>query len=412
MRRPFLLLLCSALMASANGLTTSAQNILITDSNGRQIICDVSLLDSITFTPDGPALTLYRSDKVQDTWLFSERTLKSIQDVDSIDESTLYTFVGTYPQSALYANRYLCNRELLTLQKYTGSSSYSVKSNMGNHFLNCTKATSEQKEWLRDPTTHPDALEGFTRWSKKRVVLFPFRKPMPADLNQHSIGDCNTVSTLADMAYLYPRFIESLFTVTGNNQWSVKMFDPDGKRIEVGVDNTICCDNNSNIIQMTGKKNTCNWATLLEKAIAKWLTVYMPGTGLGGFGAEGMTPMLTGDGRSFSISPGKCSAEDLGFFVRTCLQHGLIVNGGFNVQGLKIGNHESITAHGHSLLLPNKEDALFAMRNPWGQGTDDHVMQIMNDGTVPQTVDIRVISPGIAAFYFDTPLLPYTPPKW
>lgn len=338
---------------------------------------------------------------------------------ENTSDEALYEFVGTWPQSALYPTRNFCNGELTTMIKYLGGNTYSSRSKMGSYYLDCATATDEQKEWLRSCDTYPEKVEGFTRWVRKRVILYPFDKPMPADCNQHAIGDCNTVSTLADMAYLYPDFIMSLITQIDNLNYTVKMFDPEGNRIEVGVNNYILHDNSGNIAQMTGKKNIVTWSTLLEKAIAKWLTVYKPGTGLGGFGAEGMTPMFTGDGRSVAISPGKCTAQELATVVTTCLRHGLIVNGGFNKQGIQIGSHETITAHGHSLLLPNTEiepKALFAMRNPWGQGSDDHVMQITDDGTVPPTIDIRIISPGIASLYFqhndDNPLGPYIVPKW
>jgi Calpain family cysteine protease. len=310
------------------------------------------------------------------------------------------------------------NRELKDLERYMGSSSFQSNTfHMGKHFYGskCKRPkdlTEEEKAWLADPNALPKNVEGFTKWSAKRVTLYPFGKPMPADCNQHAIGDCNTISTLADMAYLYPRFIQSIIRQDGTMKFYVKMFDPDGNRIEVAVNNKILCDNNGNVAQVTGKKGAITWATILEKAIAKWLYVYKPDTGLGGFGAEGMTPMFTGDGRSFSVSPGSVSATNLARFVTVCLKHGLIVNGGFNKGNLPLDKHETITAHGHSFLLPNDPDALFAIRNPWGQGSDDHVMQCKDDGVVPPTIDLRIISPGIAALYFDTPLEPYVHPKW
>ena len=399
-------------MALTAVLTLSAQSLVLTDTNGRLLRYDVDQLDSISFTSDNPALTLWRTDGTTDTWFFADATLKQMQDATEVGDEELYKFRGDKAQSALYYSSNFVNRELIDIQKYMSSSSYSSSSHMGKHFTNCHKATAEELEWLADPNKLPAEVEGFKKWSAKRVVLYPFGKPMPADCNQHSIGDCNTISTLADMAYLYPRFIQSIIRQEGTMKFYVKMFDPDGNRIEVAVNNKILCDSNGNVVQVTGKKSVITWCTILEKAIAKWLYVYKPDTGLGGFGAEGMTPMFTGDGRSFAISPGTVSATNLARFVNTCLRHGLIVNGGFNKGNLPLGNHETITAHGHSFLLANDDDALFAIRNPWGQGSDDHVMQCMDDGVVPPTIDLRIISPGIAALYFDTPLEPYTPPKW
>ena len=334
------------------------------------------------------------------------------QEAGYVPDEERYRFLGTWPQSALSGGSTLCGGELQKyISKFSGSTYY-ARNHMGSAFERDHKATAEEVAWLEDYTAKPASMDGFSRWTVRGVTLYPFGKPMPADCNQHSIGDCNTVSTLADMAYLYPDFIMSIIEQVGNRQFRVKMFDPKGNRIVVCVDNTFLCDANGNIAQMTGKNNRITWGTVLEKAIMKWLYVYRPGAQLGGFGAEGMTPLFTGDGRSFAVSPGTFKASDLAVIVTTCLRHGLIVNGGFNKGGLKLDKHETITGHGHSFLLPNKDDALFAIRNPWGQGSDDHVMQCYDDGVVPPTIDLRIISPGIASLYYPGTITPYQIPKW
>lgn len=349
------------------------------------------------------------------------RVLRFEQGTIEVPDEERYTFIGTWPQSATDPGARLCNGELSSVMGKISGNTYSAQSRMGSAFLRDHRATEEEMAWLADYTAKPAQMDGFSRWAARRIPnLYPFGDPKPADCNQHAIGDCNTVSTLSTMAYLYPGFIKSLITVVSDTEYQVKMFDPDGKRIIVGVDNQILLDNNSSIAQMTGKNLRITWATILEKAIMKWLYVFRPGHELGGFGAEGMTPLFTGDGRSFAVSPGRCTPEELKLFVTTCLQHGLIVNGGFNKQGLKMGNHETITAHGHSFFMANDPNALFAIRNPWGQGSDDHVMQCYDadhapagyDGTIPSTIDLRIISPGIAALYYEGPIQPYTIPKW
>ena len=331
-----------------------------------------------------------------------------------------YTFIGTWPQSATTPGGALCGGELSKVLSKTSGRTYSAESHMGSAFLQDHRATADEMAWLADYTAKPSKMDGFSKWSARRVTLYPYEKPLPADCNQHSIGDCNTVSTLATMAYLYPRFIQSIITQVSDRQFQVKMFDPDGNRIIVGVDNQVLCTNDSYIAQMTGKSNRITWATILEKAIMKWLYIFRPGNELGGFGAEGMTPLFTGDGRSFAVSPGKCTAEELKLFVTVSLQHGLIVNGGFNKGGLKMGGHETVTAHGHSFFMANDPNALFAIRNPWGQGSDDHVMQCYDadhapsgyDGSIPSTIDLRIISPGIASLYYDGPAQPYEIPTF
>ena len=337
---------------------------------------------------------------------------------DVLSDEQLYTFVGTWPQSAKTPGAKLCDGELSKLMGKISGNTYYAQNHMGSAFQRDHRATDDEKAWLADYTAKPSTMDGFNRWGARRITLYPYGRPYPADCNQHSIGDCNTISTLATMAYLYPRFIQSIITQVSDKEFQVKMFDPDGNRIIVGVDNQILLTNDSYIAQVTGKSNRLTWATILEKAIMKWLTVYRPGAQLGGFGAEGMTPLFTGDGRSFAISPGRCTAAELQQFVTVCINHGLIVNGGFNKQGLKLGNRETITAHGHSFVLANDPEALFAVRNPWGGDPDDHVFQVYDadhapsgfDGTVPSTIDLRIISPGIASLYYDGPATPNVVP--
>ena len=348
------------------------------------------------------------------------RFLSFVED-EQADENR-YTFVGLYwPQSVTQTDASLCGGELTKVIGKISGRTYAIDcGGMGSGFKNDIRATPEELEWLADYTAKPAKMDGFNNWVTRQFTLYPFGTPMPADCNQHGIGDCNTVSTLATMSYMYPRFIQSIIKQVSDKEFKVKMFDPDGKRIIVGVDNQVLCSSNGSVQQMTGKNGRLTWSTILEKAIMKWLYVFRPGKQLGGFGAEGMTPLFTGDGRSFAVSPGKCTAEELKLFVTVSIKHGLIVNGGFNKQGLKMGNHETITAHGHSFFLPNDPNALFAIRNPWGQGSDDHVMQCYDndhapsgyDGSIPSTIDLRIISPGIASLYYDGPREPYQIPKW
>ena len=45
-------------------------------------------------------------------------------------------------------------------------------------------------------------------------------------------------------------------------------------------------------------------------------------------------------------------------------------------------------------------------------GKEDGILNIKDDGTVPSTIDMRIIYPGAAADYLKTPLAPYVPPVW
>lgn len=56
--------------------------------------------------------------------------------------------------------------------------------------------------------------------------------------------------------------------------------------------------------------------------------------------------------------------------------------------------------HGHPLLPPHRPGALYAIRNPWGNGKDNHIMNVMSSDTIiAPFMDIRIISPGTAAHF-------------
>lgn len=303
-----------------------------------------------------------------------------------------------------------CEGEVDDLLSTFKDFSDSPETPMGMHFRGLKAATVEQKAWLENAKAEPDPLRKDAYWEQHDISLYPNKIPIPADVNQSALGDCNVLSLLAEMAYLYPRFITSIIKQESPYSFRVRMFSPSGKRIMVKVSNLCLTDRKGNIIQCKGKGNTPTWSTILEKAIMKWLMVYKPGTSVEGFGAELMTPLFTGDGRSFSIHPGALTASQLQRLVLTCLRHGLLVNGGFLRSDVPLDQHTTISMHGHTFMMPQRPDALFAVRNPWGHGKDDHVMNVTDDGIVPSLIDLRVISPGIALKYHKGTPKPYFPP--
>ena len=158
-------------------------------------------------------------------------------------------------------------RRILT---YAGGKTKSTLTPMGKNFENRHATTDDDRAWLADPTKEPDMVADLTRWVAKTVKLYPYTDPVPADVNQHAIGDCCAMAVFASMAYLYPDFIKSIITDNGNRTFTVKMYDPQGMPIDVCVSNKILCDANGNIGQVTGKNNAVTWATIMEKALMKW----------------------------------------------------------------------------------------------------------------------------------------------
>lgn len=95
----------------------------------------------------------------------------------------------------------------------------------------------------------------------------------------------------------------------------------------------------------------------------------------------------------------------------------MIVIGGFNKDGLSVNGPQTVTMHAYSFMQTAVADAMFAMRNPWGNSPngsegDDGILNIVNDGIVPPTIDLRIIYPGAAKSYAVTNLSPYIPPTY
>jgi len=291
------------------------------------------------------------------------------------------------------------------LMKYAGGFTKSNKTSMGTHFENLHVTTEEDIIYLNDPANQPPNPKGLESLYLEYhpVTLFPYGTPMPADINQHAIGNCNGLTAMASMAYLAPGFVKNLITDNGDRTYTIKMFDPQGKRITVTVDNKFL-SSSSGIQACSGKNGVATWATILEKAIMKYNVIYKANPDIGGIGSEHVTPLFTGEGNSFSFDRGKLTSDQLARVVRYGLSNGKFISGGFNPQK-NIGNVHTVTAHGYALFISKDLNALFAMRNPWGANpligggydtSTDGVLNIPKTGEVPSTIDLRIIDPGIA----------------
>lgn len=303
------------------------------------------------------------------------------------------------------------------LMQYASGSSFSALTPMGNHYANRHVTTEGDRLWLSDPSNEPPAPASASHLSLAEfpVTLYPYGIPLPADVNQHAIGNCGGVAAMASMAYVYPDFVASLIRDNGDKTYTVSMFDPQGKPVEVTVTNRFLTGNGSNIDAVSGKSNTATWSTVLEKAIMKYNVIYKVNTDIGGIGSEHVVPLFTGDGNSFAFSPGKLTNKELKRVILVCLTQGKLIIGGFNRGGLAVDNSETVTAHAYTLMHSVDRNALFAMRNPWGgnprvDGVADGVLNIPDNTLIPPTIDFRIVDPGIAANYGDGITEPYIPP--
>ncbi len=295
--------------------------------------------------------------------------------------------------------------------------STSSQTPMGNHYENRHVTTASDKTWLANPDNEPKLLPSASQYTLKpqSVTLYPHGTPLPADVNQHGIGDCSALAVFAEMAYIFPDFIKSIITANSDGTFTVAMFDPQGKPVDVCIKPTFLSESNGSIGASTGKNGEANWATVLEKAIMKWNYIYEVNPDITGIGSEHVAPLFTGDGDSFAISPGTFDNADLKLAAELSLEERMIVIGGFNVGGLWAGTGSTVTAHAYSFMYSTDASALFSMRNPWGfspnsDGKEDGVLNIPDNSQVPPAIDMRIINPGKAKDYALKTLAPYVPP--
>ena len=298
-----------------------------------------------------------------------------------------------------------------TILRYASGKSNSTITPMGKHFEGKHQTTDADRTWLANAANEPDAVAGLTRWVAKTVKLYPYTNPVPADVNQHAIGDCCACAVFASMSYLYPEFIKQIIKNNGNNTYTVTMYDPQGNPVEVCVSNKILCDANGNIGQVTGKNNAVTWATILEKAMMKYMKIYQT-NGIEGIGTEHVAPLFTGCGDSFAFSPNSLYTSELKLAIEHCLGEGMICVGGFNVGDIPCGVLKTVTGHAFTYMLSDKDDVIFYMRNPWGVESVDGLLAIPDERTTVQTIDARIVYPGAAAPYLRSDLSPYTPPAF
>ncbi len=295
---------------------------------------------------------------------------------------------------------------------------------MGTMYANAARnypTTDAMRARLANPNLEPDAEMYDMEWKEKGVDLYPTAGiPSPADVNQHAIGDCCMLAAFASMAYIYPDFIKSIITDNGDKTYTVAMFDPQGKPVEVTVSSKFMTwkgANNKTIEACTGKNNVACWSTVLEKAIMKWNLEYHVNDNVGGIATENVPPLFTGCGTTFAFGRGVLEPAELARAVKNCLLMGKLIVGGFNPGDIPFDDTKTVTLHAYTFMHSTDPSALCAVRNPWGGNPDqdaakDGVANIPNNLDIAPLVDLRILEPGIAAEFGSGVSMPYTPPSF
>lgn len=294
------------------------------------------------------------------------------------------------------------------LMKKSIGSTYSEKTPMGKYFAGLKTTTKSDKKWLNDSKaepTFPRGKEEQLTMQEAEVDLYPFGSPIPSDCNQRMLGNCSAISVFAELAYINPDFITSIIKVNKDKSFTVNMFDPSGKPIKVRVSNKFMTETkNDKLAGIVGKNGQATWASVLEKALMKYIDTYALVHSIEGIGSEFASPPFTGNGNSFAFSPGTLSAQELKKVVDESLAAGKIVIGGFLKSDVVVGHNKTVSAHAWSFSyapnqLVNGYQPLFVMRNPWGNDTAsdrDGLMYIPEDSAITGLIDLRIIDAGVA----------------
>jgi hypothetical protein len=282
-------------------------------------------------------------------------------------------------------------------------------------------ASANELVFLQDPHQEPGVPSSTSGLSLKSlpVTLYPSSGglPQPADVNQHAIGNCDGDAAFASIAYANPGFIQRAITDNHDGTFAVVMYDPQGNRLTVGLDDQFLVDGSGNIGAVSGKNGVADWATVLEKATMKYIQVWPVVADIGGIGSEHQTPMFTRGGGSIAFPRGTLSPNDLTRVVKAALAQSKLISGGFGVDGKALANgFQTVTAHGYTVMVPKDPSTMASMRNPWGVAPTDHgydgstdgVLDIPPDGQWAGTIDLRIIDPGDACGEGVT--TPYLPP--
>ena len=196
------------------------------------------------------------------------------------------------------------------------------------------------------------------------------------DVYQGGIGDCWLIAVLSGVAARDRDAIKDIITVTGHNEYKVKLYDAKGKRFTVNVN----ADEYTKLEETNGGDSASRayeeWVAILEVAIAKSPQVMKTGsTSHKPFGINGGSNKSSESVYS-AITGGTTSSKKItrgSSKTFTMLNDGLKDNGVvvIDTDNVPIGAPESIVSN-HKYTVVNTYVAegkeYVTLRNPWGAG--------------------------------------------
>ena len=155
------------------------------------------------------------------------------------------------------------------------------------------------QDLLNDPSAQPADPESSTGTQVDHSATPLFGKtgnPSPTDVSQGTLGDCWLLSSMQSLAQRNPQWIKDHIKQTSPGEYTVTLFDQNGKETPVQVDAKLLTHSDGTLA--SGNKASVLWPALYEKAAAKLASFEGPESGYdalyAGFGPQGIS-MITGN---------------------------------------------------------------------------------------------------------------------
>jgi len=232
-------------------------------------------------------------------------------------------------------------------------------------------------DYLQDPMSEPPippsggGAESHWNTTPTKVDLFPDGTVSPNDVNQHGLGNCYFDATIAGMAAQNPEAVKGMITQTGTGDpptYNVKMFDPSGKPIEVAVNGRTLYDKNGKTTNNADEQGMPTWATILEKAYAKYNQIYgvvstTNDKGYGGTAAGGWPRDVM---KAFTGKTASAGAPDPAAAAQATSDKRPIVAYTWEKTTTTSDGKTIFGGHAYTVISADPEKQTVTVRNPWG----------------------------------------------
>jgi hypothetical protein len=326
-------------------------------------------------------------------------TLAQLTDLKTI-ASNLNVEVTTSPYLAYVFNA-LVNGNTANA-KYTGGGAATVA--LGNLAVGATVTQVQQltNKWLlgTDLPINSLIMTGYTTlkvaYAANANALFAATGPSMNDVNQGYLGDCYFLSSCAEIAYLNPDRIKSMFTDNGNGTFGVRLYYK-GQAEYVTVNRSLV-----NGGAFFNKGGSYIWASLAEKAYAQYqaINVWTGNSASYNYGNSWST--IGNGGNPLYALAALTGASQLNYFMSTgsgwrCmnLNSAMAVTSYSDISSAQVlralvddlavhddvivssqadhwvnGKRTLVAAHAFSVYGYNASTGMLQLRNPWGTATN------------------------------------------